>query len=374
MITIIADDHIPFLKGVLEPYARMVYLPGNRITKTDLLRANGLIIRTRTKCDESMLEGTPVKFVATATIGFDHIDTEYCAANGIQWNHAPGCNSASVKQYMAAALAHQVLANHFQPEGKVMGIIGVGNVGSKIARLALTNNMRPMLNDPPRALAEGGAGFTSLDEILAEADVISLHVPLNKEGAFRTWHLADEAFFSKLQRKPLLINTSRGEIMDEKACREALKLGQISGYIADVWENEPDIDLALMRMARIATPHIAGYSVEGKANGTAACVRAASRFFGLELDNWSPQFLPPPPNPHLRIITTAKTDEQIVAEGILASYNIIKDDQDLRNDPGSFERLRNYYPVRREFEAFSVKLAGPRPSAERKLKDLGFNV
>jgi erythronate-4-phosphate dehydrogenase len=189
-----------------------------------------------------------------------------------------------------------------------------------------------------------------------------------------TYHLADEAFFGKLARRPLLINTSRGEIVDTGAVKMAITQGRISGYVADVWEHEPGLDLELLQMTSIGTPHIAGYSVEGKANGTAACVQAASRYFGFGIDRWQPQFLPPPPNPRIKILSTGKTDDEIISEALLAAYNILKDDENLKKDPGAFEKLRNYYPIRREYEAFTIKLTEYRPDAERKLRELGFQM
>ena len=374
MITIVADDHIPFLKGVLEPYAKMVYLPGDRITRSDIIKADGLITRTRTRCSKDLLEGMPVKFIATATIGYDHIDTNYCEENGIRWSHAPGCNSSSVKQYVASALAQFSASKGIKSENQVIGIIGVGNVGRKVARLSLSLGLTPILNDPPRAQAEGSAGFSPIEEILEMADIITLHVPLNQEGICKTYHLADEAFFGKLARRPLLINTSRGEIVDTGAVKMAIRQGRISGYVADVWEHEPGLDLELLQMTSLGTPHIAGYSVEGKANGTAACVQAASRYFGFGIDQWQPQFLPPPPNPRIKILSTGKTDDEIISEALLAAYNILKDDENLKKDPGAFEKLRNYYPIRREYEAFTIKLTEYRPDVERKLRELGFQM
>ena len=297
MVKIVADAHIPFLKGVLEPFAQIKYIPGDIITRADIMDADGLIVRTRTKCGKALLEGTQVRFLATATIGIDHIDTAYCEDNGIEWNYSPGCNASSVKQYVASALAHLALEKDITLEGRVIGVIGVGNVGRKIAKLAQDLGMKVLLNDPPRQEIEGQAGFSSLQEIMSASDIITFHVPLNLEGPFRTYHLADRGFFRQLARKPIIINTSRGEVVETEAVKEALSCNLITGFVADVWENEPLPDLGLLMQAAIATPHIAGYSVEGKANGTAACVKAASRFFRFGLDDWSPATLPAPQQP-----------------------------------------------------------------------------
>jgi erythronate-4-phosphate dehydrogenase len=374
MVTIVADKHIPFLHGALEPYARVVYLAGDRIGRADLEHADGLITRTRTVCDEAMLRGSPVRFIATATIGFDHIDADYCEAHGIRWHHAPGCNSSSVTQYIGSALAHLAISANHKIPGKTIGIIGVGNVGKKAANLAIRLGLKVLLNDPPRERAEGQAGFTSMEEIAETADIISLHVPLNPDGIDKTVQLADETFFSRLRRSPVLINTSRGPVVETSAVKSAVKHGWVSAYIADVWENEPDIDSGLLALAEIGTPHIAGYSVEGKANGTAACVRAASRFFGFGMDDWYPEQLPTPANPIIHLVSAGKSNERLMYEAILKSYNILEDDRRLRRDPASFESLRNHYPVRREFGAFTVKLDESRPEPILKLKSLGFKI
>jgi erythronate-4-phosphate dehydrogenase len=374
MTSFIADSHIPFLKGVIEPFAKMRYAKNGKIDHAMAMKADGLIIRTRTRCDAALLEGTPVKFIATATIGLDHIDTDYCAEKGISWQHAPGCNASSVKQYIASVLVTLAGNHSFSLSGKKIGIIGVGHVGSKVAQLAEALGMVPLLNDPPRARNEGSHGFVSLEEIQENADVITLHVPLSYDGPDKTLHLADENFFQGLRKKPLLINTSRGTIVDTHAVKNAIRKRSISRFTADVWENEPDLDVELQNMSYIATPHIAGYSVEGKANGTAACVRAASRFFGFGLDDWYPSPLPSPHKPLIEINATGKTNEQIIAEAILATYNVRYDDIILRNDPAQFENFRNHYPVRREFEAFTVECKNSSPDLNQQLITLGFKM
>jgi erythronate-4-phosphate dehydrogenase len=338
------------------------------------MKADGLIIRTRTNCNAALLEGTPVKFIATATIGFDHIDADYCAKKGISWFHAPGCNASSVRQYIASALLTVAFIHHFSLRGKKIGIIGVGHVGSKVAQLAEAIGMIPLLNDPPRERTEKVSGFVSLEEIQETADIITFHVPLSLEGPDKTYHIADRLFFKKLGKNPLLINTSRGPIVETEAVKSAIRSHEISGFAADVWENEPELDLELMKMANIATPHIAGYSVEGKANGTAACVRNASRFFNFGIDDWYPSSLPLPEKPVIEIDARNKSEEQVVFEAILACYDVLKDDAHFRNDPSQFENLRNHYPVRREFEAFTVKISKTSPALSSLLAEIGFRT
>lgn len=373
MITIIADDHIPFLKGVLEPFAKIIYAKGGQIDHKLAVQADGLIIRTRTFCNANLLERTPVRFIATATIGFDHIDTDYCLRKEISWHHAPGCNASSVRQYLASALVVLASKHDFSFQGKKIGIIGVGHVGSKVAQLASALGMVPLLNDPPREKAEMQAGFVTIEEIQETCDIITFHTPLTHEGPDKTFHLADKAFFKRLRKKPLLINTARGPVADNNSVKNAIRRDEISGFAADVWENEPNPDRELLEMAVIATPHIAGYSVEGKANGTAACVQAASRFFNFGLDHWYPSNLPAPGNPLIEINAQGKTDEQVIAEAILASYNILNDDASFRNDPSQFENLRNYYPVRREFGAYQTHILNSRPEILSTLYEIGFS-
>jgi erythronate-4-phosphate dehydrogenase len=374
MLTLIIDEHIPFIKGILEPFARIIYARGGQIDRKMARIADGLIIRTRTSCDATLLDGTPVKFIATATIGYDHIDTEYCNQKGISWHHAPGCNASSVKQYIASVMANLILKHDYDLEGRKIGVVGVGHVGSKVARLARILGMAPLLNDPPRERQEAGGRFVSLEEIQETCDIITFHVPLIPGGSDKTFHIAGKNFFERLGKRPVVINTSRGAVNDTKSVKKAIRHGLISAYIADVWENEPDPDPELLEMAKIATPHIAGYSLEGKANGTAACVRAASDFFGFGLGNWYPPLLPPPLNELIQPDTRELADEQLVAEAILATYDVMNDDIPFRNDPVQFEDLRNFYPVRREFEAFKIKLNNSNPDLFAILQSLGFKV
>ena len=253
MLKIVADDKIPFLQGILEPFAQVKYLPGGKISRGDLLDADALLTRTRTKCTAELLEGTSVKFIASATIGYDHIDTQYCDAKGICWTNAPGCNSESVAQYITSLLLNQAFRAKRPLDGLTLGVIGVGNVGSKVARNARALGMRVLLNDPPRARREGTAAFAGADEICRQADFITCHVPLNRGGIDNTLHYADENFFTKLERRPFFINSSRGEVCDNLALKRALQEGKLSGAALEVWENEPDIDREVLAHARLAS-------------------------------------------------------------------------------------------------------------------------
>jgi erythronate-4-phosphate dehydrogenase len=373
-IKIIADDKIPFLKGVLEPYADVTYLPGNQISRESVMNTDALLIRTRTRCDATLLEGTAVKFIATATIGSDHIDADYCMLNGITWVNAPGCNSYSVQQYITAVLLTLAQDQKFSLSEKTLGIIGVGNVGSKIQKAANLLGMKVKLNDPPRAQEEGAAGFVSLDEILETCDIITIHVPLIREGEDKTFHLFDSTLFGKVREGTWLLNSSRGEVIETRSLKTALTSGRLKGAVLDAWENEPDIDLELLRQVTVSTPHIAGYSVDGKANGTAMTVQALSRFFGLPLLGFYPPLLPAPSEPVIEIDGTGKSGQQIIHEAVIHTYAIMEDHKRLQLSPGTFEQQRGNYPVRREFGAFTLNLSNVQRGSSDILEKLGFRV
>jgi erythronate-4-phosphate dehydrogenase len=347
----VIDDKIPFIRGVIEKVgAEIIYISGAKFARENLVDADGIIIRTRTKCDEKLLCGSKVKFIASATIGFDHIDTEYCARNGIFWTNAAGCNSSSVAQYLTSALLNWAVEKNIDLRALTIGIIGVGNVGSKVAKIADALGMRTLLNDPPRQRKEGGS-FSSLKQIFEEADIISLHVPLEYHGPDKTYHLADRDFFCEIRKKILFINTSRGEVAETDVLKEFIKNGKISNAIIDVWEDEPKIDRDLLALAKFATPHIAGYSTDGKANGTAMSVRAASQFFNFGLNEWFPEDIPLPEKNEI-ILSDSVSELEKLRQAVNYSYDIRGDDSRLRTAPEDFEKLREIYPIRREFTSY----------------------
>lgn len=371
---IIIDDKIPYIHGAFEPVAEVVYLAGAKTTPEVVKDADAIVTRTRTICNEKLLAGSSVKFIATATIGYDHIDTDYCDAAGIRWTNAPGCNSKSVEQYIASTM--MVLAEKYgwNLSEKTIGVVGVGNVGSKVARVAELFGMKVLLNDPPRERAEGSGSFVSLQTIQQEADIITLHVPLNMKGEDATYHLADESFFRSLGSKPVLINSCRGEVVETQAVKNALKQGMIADFVCDCWENEPDLDLELLDLTTIATPHIAGYSKDGKATGTLMSVQAISDFFNLKLNDWRPSGVELPVQAEINIDGSGLTLQQILSQAILHTYDIRNDDAEFRKNPALFEQLRGDYPVRREFQAFTVIVKNVNEQAIEKLKALGFKV
>ena len=343
---IIIDNKIPYIKEAVQRIAdEVVYAPGKDFTPELVRDADALIVRTRTHCNRDLLEGSRVKFIATATIGFDHIDTEYCKQAGIEWTNAPGCNSASVAQYIQSSLLVWKSVRNKRLNELTIGIIGVGNVGSKVAKVAQDFGMRVLLNDLPREEKEGAKQFSSLEKIAEECDIITFHVPLYKEGKYKTFHLADDVFFQSLKRKPVIINTSRGEVIQTDALLKALNSRRVSDVIIDVWEHEPEINRDLLEKAFIGTPHIAGYSADGKANATRMSLDAICKFFQIKGDYEINA--PAPASP----IIHAKNHE----EAVLQMYNPTEDSNRLKNQPELFETLRGDYPLRREEKAYIIK-------------------
>ena len=371
---VIIDNKIPYIKGALEPFAEVIYLAGKDTTTEAVHDADAIITRTRTICNEALLAGSKVKMIATATIGFDHIDTVWCERAGIEWINAPGCNSWSVAQYMMAALHALALDKKLQLSEMTIGIIGAGNVGSKVARFCSAIGMNVLVNDPPRQRAEGDAGFVSLHDIQQEADIITVHTPLTYEGGDKTFHLIDGIFLENCSKDIFLFNLARGEVSETIAIIDALKTGKIKEAIIDCWENEPTINYELLERTYISTPHIAGYSRDGKANGTIMSVRAISRKFGLGIDNWECENVELPDNTHIQLEGTGKSDQDVIAEAILKTYPIIEDNKRLKFSPVTFEKQRGDYPVRREFPIYTINPINIRDGALTILKALGFRI
>lgn len=339
---IVIDSAIPFINGVFDSYAETVYKKGDEICREDLTDADALVIRTRTRCCEELLEGTPVKMIATATIGTDHIDLEYCRAHDIHVENAAGCNAGGVMDYVFSALYGVASRKSIRLDGLTMGIVGVGNVGRRVEAMARTLGFNVLRCDPPRAAAEGQLNFCSLEELLAGSNIVTMHVPLNED----TYGMADEDFFSRMRPGAVFINAARGEVVRGYALKDARQ--KLGALILDTWENEPDIDTELLDMCDIATPHIAGYSYQGKQNGTAMAVDAVARFFGIEpLIGFRPV---DDDGRHdaVRLDVKDKNQGQI-ASLFQYNYPIFTDDFIFRMNPGEFERLRTEYNYRIEF-------------------------
>ncbi len=372
---IVCDNKIPFLKGTLEPYAEVVYLPGKETTAEVVRDADAIITRTRTICNEALLKGSKVKVIATATIGFDHIDTVWCESNGIVWKNAPGCNSWSVKQYIASVLVTLAKKHKLRFENLTLGVVGVGNVGSKVAEVARLLGMKVLLNDPPRARKESSAMFVSLEEIMEQADIITVHVPLSKSGGDATWHLFDAQRLAKLTPRQILINSSRGPVVDNTALKETLQRHALKGAVLDVWEGEPDLDAELVSLLDIATPHIAGYSADGKANGTTMSVQTVAKCLGLPLTEWNASGVPAPKQSlTFAIDGKGKSKQDILSEAILYTYDVTTDSDALRASLDSFETQRGDYPVRREPTAYTIVLSNVEEETADTLRRIGFQT
>ena len=337
----VADVDIPFLKGVLEPYAEVVYKKGLDICREDIVDADALLIRTRTRCDASLLDGTKIRLITTATIGTDHIDLDYCREHGIEVANASGCNAGGVMQYVFSALYGVAARKGIKIAGNTIGIIGVGNVGKKVEAMAEYLGFNVLRCDPPRAQKEGPEGFCSLEHLLTESDIVTLHVPLDD----MTRGMANDAFFTLMKPGAIFINASRGEVVNEDALIEASpKFGAI---VIDTWNHEPDVNVALIEVADIATPHIAGYSFQGKLNGTSLAVRAVAEHFGIEeLKDFFPvdEFSDHQP---LHLDLKGKNQGEIAAV-FQYNYPIFTDDFRFRMEPHKFEKLRSDYKYRRE--------------------------
>ena len=337
---IVADIDVPFLKGVLEPYGEVLYKKGAEITNEDVKDADALILRTRTKCDSALLDGSSVRLIATATIGTDHVDFDYCNSHGIVVQNAAGCNAGGVMQYVFSALYGVAARKSIKIDGGTIGIIGVGNVGKKVEKMAKHLGFNVLRYDPPRAQAEGPEGFCSLEYLLENSHVGTMHVPLTEI----TRNMANEAFFALMQPGSIFINAARGEIVDEAALK--LAMPKLGATVIDTWNNEPKVDVDLVDMVDIATPHIAGYSYQGKQMGTAMAVRAVAHHFGIEaLYDFFPE--DEPDREPLLLDFHGKNHGQIAAV-FQYNYPIFTDDFRFRMEPEKFERLRSEYQYRRE--------------------------
>jgi erythronate-4-phosphate dehydrogenase len=372
----VCSAEMPFAREAFATLGDVVLKPGRSIGPADVRDADILATRSTTRIDRALLAGSRVRFVGTATIGFDHIDTQYCDANGIPWYAAAGCNAESVAEYITAALLALAVRRRVALAGKTLGVIGVGNVGSRVVRKAQALGMTVLLNDPPRARREpdAAASFTPLDALLPQCDIVTLHVPLTRTGPDRTLHLADDAFFARLKPGAVFLNSARGAALDTGALLRALEAGRVAHAVVDTWEGEPDISRALLARADIATPHIAGYTYDGKVAGTLMVYRAACRVLGVE-PVWTPDALMPEPAvPELRVEAAHRTRDAVLHDAVQRVYAIAADDAALRRDPAAFDALRRDYPVRRAFAATRVTGADDAADAVACLAALGFRT
>jgi len=379
-LRIVADANIPLLGDAFGPLGEVVALPAERMTPDAVRGADALLVRSVTKVNAALLDGSRIRFVATATIGFDHVDQAYLASRGIGFAYAPGSNARSVAEYVLAAIHTLAEAGGFRVTDKVLGIVGCGNVGGRLAGMAQAIGIRVLQNDPPLARKTGDPKYVPLDA-LAEADIVTFHVPLERTGPDATYHMIDERLLGRLKPGAIVINSSRGSVADSAALKKAAGGGHVAALVLDVWEGEPNIDADLLRRVRLATPHIAGYSYDGKVNGTRMVLEALCRHFGLRR-SWDPAALMPPPATPRVALPRGLTVQEALGRAIKAAYDIEADDARLRGmadklqqERGKFfSGLRKTYPVRREFPCTTAELQGPDAATEAALKALDFPV
>lgn len=378
-IKIIADRNIPQVDRAFAHIGEVTLVDGRELRAEQLRDCEILLVRSVTRVDRALLQDSPVRFVGSATIGTDHVDLDYLQQRGIVFHNAPGCNAISAAEYVVTALLHFTQRKHIPLESLVVGVVGYGNVGSRVAARLAMLGCQIRVYDPPRAQYEQDREYTSWEQIQS-ADVITAHVPLTRTGDYPTFHMFNHAFFSGLHEDALFINTSRGAAVDESALKQELSKGRRLNLILDVWQNEPLIDRELLAQAHLATPHIAGYSAEGKHRGLEMIYHAACEFLHCQ-PQWSLADALPSQSP---LITPDKDfdDMQLVRDLVAQAYDIDRDDRALRKaceledaERGiAFDSLRKHYPVRREFAYYRVAIPVQRRHARELLSKLGFQL
>ena len=387
MLKILADENIPYAQTAFGTLGRVRLLPGRAITPQDLWDAHVLLVRSVTPVGPDLLAGSHVQFVGSATIGTDHIDRDWLEAQDIAFAHAPGSNADSVVEYVLGALLRQAVAEDVALEEQTVGIVGCGNIGGRLAERLQALGVRVLLNDPPLQAAAEVAGtdhaFVSLAQVLAEADAITVHTPLSRDNAYPTWHLIAAEALSAMRPGAWLVNTARGAVVDNAALHRALHEGRLGAALLDVWENEPTPDPGLMRRTALATPHIAGYSFDGKLAGTAILYDALVRHLGIQ-PSWDPETaLTPSENDHLALVPPdpGLTLTPYLHAVVEQMYAISEDDarlrQTLRLPPeeqgAAFTHLRKTYPRRRAFDRHHLPAAAV-PLAYRRAVEDGLRV
>lgn len=379
---IVCAESVLFGREAFSTLGDVVVLPDGKIDGSHLRDAEVLAIRSKTAVTAERLAGSRLRFVGTATAGFDHMDTDALDAAGIAWHAAAGCNAESVAEYITAALLALALREERPLEGMTLGVIGVGQVGRRVARNARVLGMQVLENDPPRAEREPDSGLLRLDEVLPQCDAITLHVPLTDGVPHATRGMADAGWFRLLRSGALFLNASRGEVVDEPALLAAMDEGRIRRSVLDVWDHEPWLDDHLLCRTDLATPHIAGYSYDGKLRGTEMIYAECCRVLGVE-PSWDAEaFRPAPALPETTLDAAEGTDEAALYALVRRMYDIEADDRALRLPPEpdrtlrgrKFEHLRRTYPVRREFPFTRVRLVNGTPELSAKIRGLRFGV
>lgn len=379
----VACSNMPFVREAFETLGEVSMLDGRAIAAANVRDADLLAIRSTTQVDRALLDGSAVRFVGTATIGTDHMDIPYLESRGIHWCFAPGCNANSVGEYLTSALLCLAVRHGFSLDGRTLGVIGVGNVGRRVVEKARALGLRVLQNDPPRARAEpqSAAQFVPLERLLAEADIVTLHVPLTREGQDPTFHLADARFFAQMRRGAVFVDAARGAVVDTDHLLAAMDRGVVAHAVMDTWEGEPRFRPDLLARVDLGSPHIAGHSFEGKVAGTAMVYEAACRFLGRAA-TWSAEPLMPPPGvPEFALDAAGRSDEAALWDLVRAVYDVTEDDRLMRaapDDPAErarhFDGLRKRYRERREFRFTRVTLRNASARLRGKVAGLGFRV
>jgi erythronate-4-phosphate dehydrogenase len=372
-VKILVDENMPYAGDLFRRLGEVKAVPGRPIPAAELADADALMVRSVTKVNEALLSGTPIKFVGTATAGTDHVDEQWLQQAGIGFSAAPGCNAIAVVEYVFSSLMLLAERDGFDLRDRTVGIVGVGNVGGRLQARLEAWGVRTLLCDPPRADRGDEGDFLPLDTLVREADVLTFHTPLFKDGPYKSWHLADEEVISRLKPGAILINACRGPVVDNAALLRRLEAGQPLSVILDVWEPEPDLDVALLAKVDIGTAHIAGYTLEGKARGTTQVFEAFSDFIGKRQQVALDTLLPAPE--FGRITLHGPLDQSILKRLIHLVYDVRRDDALLRKVagiPGEFDKLRKNYLERREWSSLYVQCDDDQ--AATLLQKLGFNA
>ncbi|WP_192457488.1 4-phosphoerythronate dehydrogenase PdxB [Musicola keenii] len=368
---ILVDENMPYAQALFSRLGNVTAVPGRPIPVAALNDADALMVRSVTKVNASLLAGHAIRFVGTATAGTDHVDEDYLREQGIAFSAAPGCNAIAVVEYVFSALLMLAERDGFTLTDRTVGIIGVGNVGSRLNERLRALGVRTVLCDPPRADRGDSGPFLSLDEVVEQADVLTFHTPLFRDGPYQTWHSVDEALLERLRDGTILINACRGPVVDNQALLSVLQQGKKISVVLDVWEPEPALSTALLARVDIGTAHIAGYTLEGKARGTTQVFEAWSQFIGQPQQVALTELLPAP---EISTVTLdAPLDERQLKRLVHLVYDVRRDDALLRqvaDVDGGFDRLRKHYQERREWSSLHV-VCHDRDSAER-LNKLGF--
>lgn len=379
-IKIIADENIPFVKETFNRPGELKTLSASEISVQKIRSADILLVRSATRVNKDLLNGTKIKFVGSATSGLDHIDKSYLKRRKIKLVYAPGANANAVAEYVIAALLSLAKRKNFILSGKKIGIIGVGNAGKKVAEKCQALGMKTLLNDPPLSRRTKDKKYLPI-EALFKADIISLHIPLTYRGLDPTYNLVNKNFLKKMKNRIIFINTSRGPVVDEQALLYFMKEGKFESVVLDVWANEPEINIELLKKVDIGTPHIAGYSLDGKVKASAMLYRAMCRYLHKR-DEWSPlSLIVPLSKDIIKIDCSYSKNEEIIGKVINTLYDPETDDRQLRKiiylakkeRRKYFESLRKGYPVRREFHNIRLLLKNCSRKLIEKFKKLGFN-